>query len=167
MKKIKGIVIFLLFTFTLSTSKSQIIVNSIDLKGYKYEIPADSVLSLPVHLLFSKIIQKLKIPKDFDDIEGGYFSVYAIYENKLIDKQMVRGTYSAKVNKLILKVDDQIYKRLKKYLVLKQKTFYLIYIPINFSFKQDNSPKDSIYLEKSLLWGINEVITIAKPRLYY
>jgi hypothetical protein len=142
-------------------------VTSFDLKGYKYEIPADSVLSKPVHLLFSEIIQKLKIPKDFNDIEGGYFSVFAIYDNKLIDKQIVRGAYSDKINKLILKVDNQIYKRIKKNLVLKPKTFYLIYIPINFSINNDNSPKDSVHLEKSLLWGINEVITISKPRRYF
>lgn len=164
MKKINRVIVFVLFTFILSTSKSQIIVNCIDLKGYKSDVPVDSILSQPAHELFSRVVQHLnhiKTPKYFG-VEGRSLSVFVVYGNKLIDKENIRD----KGNKLVFEMQFKVFKEIKKYFVFKEKIIYFIYIPIEFVVLNSNekTAKDSIYLDKDNLWKMPEVITISRIR---
>jgi hypothetical protein len=164
MKKIKGIIVFVIFAFSLSTSHSQILVTRIDYKGSLSEVPIDSILSQPAHELFSRVVKHLnhiKTPKYFGT-EGRSLSVFVLCGNQLIDYENIRD----KGNNLVFDMQFKVFKEIKKYFVLKEKSIYYIYIPIEFVVLNSNEKMamDSIYLDKDNLWKMSEVITIYRIR---
>lgn len=125
---------FILFIFLSIIANCQIVVKSVDYyKSIIREETLDSVLDGNTGAFLSSTVKMLRPPvsRYYDD--GLVMKLFIIHNNKIVDNEMVRSSGVAKLDSSISNLQDIIINQFLLYSKTKEKTIYLIYIPVRLN----------------------------------